>query len=95
MPNFRILADNMKDQYSKGMPDGIDERYIREAIPVLFRRIEELQNALKPFAKVGLAEKGVNKELVTVYHADCDAACNVMAYENSIQPKKEEYWPAE
>ena len=95
MANLRILTDNLKMEYAKGMPDGIDERYIKVAIPLLFQRIDELQNALKPFAKVSLIEKNTNIELVSVYHRDVDIALSVLDYDQSVQPKKEVYYPAE
>jgi hypothetical protein len=83
------------DRYVRlGMPEGVEP--LAKGVRVLLGRIQELERALMPFARVG-ARPSDGKELVLVYHKDCQAAFAKLskALAEAAAPQPEEYLPAE
>jgi hypothetical protein len=94
MSNVSIQVEQIRDYMRRGMPEGA-EPVVKE-IPILFRRIEELERSLVPFARQGLADNE-GKPLIQVYHKDCQTAYRALSsrYAESIKPPEPEYLPAE
>lgn len=94
MSNVSIQVEQIKDYMRRGMPEG-GEPVIKE-IPTLFRRIEELERALVPFARQGLVDNE-GKPLVNVYHKDCQHAYRTLStrFAESLRAPEPEYLPAE
>jgi hypothetical protein len=96
MPNRILAVENVKREMQKGWPYGASEAY--KHIPSLLRRIEELENALTPFAIIADKNAGlINRdEMTNVYFKDCITALEFMDRANSAQPVKEDFGiPAE
>ena len=93
--NLALLADALKEEYIRGMPDGLDEQFFGK-LNVVFRRIAELERALDPFAHVGkrVIHTRHQEELVQAHTKDCVNALAVMDPENSLEVKKEFFYPA-
>lgn len=89
------LVEKMHNEYLRGMPDGLDEEYFRK-IHILFDRINELQNALDPFAHIGhrIHTKKETAEMVNVYAKDCVNAIAMMDPANSEEDVKKIYYPS-
>jgi len=62
---------------------GVDEQSFRD-IPLLLARIDELERALQPFARVGNTPSG--SPLVHVYHKDCVSAALMLTPIITIAP---------
>ena len=94
MTNHSLQVEEIKDYLRRGMPEGGEP--VIKSLPVLFRRIEELEHALVPFARQGLANNE-NKPLIYVYHKDCVTALNILSSKVAKQnlPPEAEYIPAE
>lgn len=94
MSNLSIEVDQIRDYMRRGMPEGGEP--VIKSINVLFNRIEELERALIPFARQGLA-KNDNRPLIEVYHKDCQKAFKTLSsrYAQSVKPPEPEYLPAE
>jgi len=94
MSNLSLEVENIKDYMRKGMPEGAEP--VIKSINVLFRRIEELEHALIPFARQGLASNE-DKPLILVYHKHCQAAYKTLSARvaESVRPPEPEYLPAE
>jgi hypothetical protein len=94
MSNVSIQVEQIRDYMRRGMPEG-GEPVIKE-IPTLFRRIEELERALVPFARQGLVNND-DKPLINVYHKDCQTAYRALSskFAESVKPPEPEYLPAE
>lgn len=93
--NLSKLCEDIVKEYTMGMPDGVDEVFLRK-LPVLFERINELEQALYPFARLGNrslsnAEKA---ELIYCNTKDCVEAYNVLDSNQAYVPKKTYYYPA-
>lgn len=89
------LIENLKDEYLRGMPDGLDESYFHKLWQV-FARVEELENALKPFANIGyrVTEQNETNDIVYANRQDCVHAYEMMNVNNSMEIKKEVWYPA-
>lgn len=61
-------VDLVKKRVRMAFSNGVDEQSFRD-IPLLLSRIDELERALQPFARVGNTPVGT--PLVHVYHKDC------------------------
>lgn len=81
-------VNRIRDDYLKGMPDGLDEKFFANDVPYLFARIEQLENALVPFARVVEQNKGFNKPLIPVYYKDCVNAENMILTSKSVPVKQ-------
>lgn len=94
MSNLSLEVENIRDYLRRGMPEGGE--HVVKSVGVLFRRIEELERALIPFARRGLVDNE-NKPLINVYHKDCKTAYDVLSEEaaRASQPAEPEYLPAE
>lgn len=64
------------------LPDGMDEQFLKK-IPFLFKRIEELESALVPFARIFKVNERFDLEMLEVYKADCKRAFDKL---DSTQP---------
>jgi hypothetical protein len=94
MPNRKVLADKVREEYKNGLPDGLDEQFMRR-MPVLFDRIRELERALTPFIRAQRANEQYPKELVEVYYKDLIRARDVMDPRQSTPlPVELPYYPA-
>lgn len=92
--NKMKYAEKMMSDFRKGMPDGLDNDYFKQ-VPILFARIQELENALAPFAKTALRERQFKKELVEIYRSDCDHALDMLSPDNAEDfPPPEIWYPA-
>ena len=94
MSNLSTETDKIIAYYKRGMDDGA-EPLIR-SMPVLIRRIEELERALIPFARQGLKDNH-GLPLIQVYHKDCLNAFKSLssAAAEAAKPAEPEYLPAE
>jgi hypothetical protein len=73
MPNSIKSVEEVKKRIRFGYPEGVDNLSSKQ-IPHLLTRIEELERALEPFARVSVINQEFPTELVQVYLKDCDAA---------------------
>lgn len=80
------MVDSVKREYNMGMPDGMDESFLKR-IPYLFRRIEELESALIPFARCFHTNRDVNVEMLNVYKSDCKKAFEMVDSHNAYVPE--------
>jgi hypothetical protein len=93
--NLIKLTDEIKNEYAKAMPDGMDEKFLKK-IPVLFRRIEELERALAPFGRAFLVNANFKDEMVTVYKKDCANALDMLDSGKGFEiPRLPVEYPAE
>jgi hypothetical protein len=69
-----------------GFPSGVDEQSFRD-VPLLLQRIQELESALLPFARVG--KRGTQTPTVEVQFSDCKIAETVLTLEQ--HPTQYEY----
>ena len=84
MKNRITEVESIKLEFSKGMPDGLDEQFLKK-IPILFERIHELEIALIPFANAYTVNQNVFKntshtppELLNVYLENCKRAFDIL-----------------
>lgn len=82
MPNFIEIVDGIRKEMAMHMPDGMDEQFLKK-IPFLFKRIEELETALVPFARVFKVNERFSLGMLEVYKTDCKKAFDVL---DSTQP---------
>lgn len=94
MSNLSLEVDKIRDYMRRGMPEGAEP--VIHSIGVLFKRIDELEWALAPFAQRANVDNE-NKPLIYVYHKDCKTAYTTLSKRvaQSLQPPPEEYLPAE
>lgn len=96
MANRSIAVENIKDYMRRGYPEGVE--VLLKDMPILFGRIDELERALVPFARKGVANND-GLPLVQVYHNDCKKAYDVLssdvAQKGVLTTPEPEYWPAE
>jgi hypothetical protein len=71
-PNLILQTEQVEDYVRKGAPDGTEP--LGRAVPVLLARIQELERALIPFARVAARGNPQNLPLVQVYFKDCESA---------------------
>lgn len=91
MANLINETERVKKQMQMGWPDGTSE--LHRDIPTLFRRIEELENALVPFAHVALIERNTsNDRLVSVYLKHCRAAMEKIDKNQSAVRKMDDFF---
>jgi hypothetical protein len=93
--NLSVEVEKLEKYVRAGMEDGPDP--IVKNINLLFNRIKELENALIPFARVGLRDNN-GLPLTQVYHKDCQTAVNKLSLtvaKAHNPPPVEEYLPAE
>ena len=90
-PNRSREAERVRIRVKNGFPNGVDEESALD-LKVLLMRIDELESALTPFARV--AQIPSTSELVPVYFSHCQTALSVMAQNTGPQPMKEFYFPA-
>lgn len=92
--NLSAEVEKLERYVRAGMEDGPDP--IVKNINVLFNRIKELENALLPFARMGLRDNG-GLPLIQVYHKDCHNAVNKLSLNiaKATTAPAEEYIPAE
>lgn len=86
--NFIGLVNDIKKEYDRGMPNGLDEQFFKK-LPHLFRRLEELETALVPFARAAVREKDFGGDVYTVNAQDCIRAYDVLDPQNAYNPKGE------
>lgn len=94
MSNVSLEVDQIRDYVRRGMPEGGEP--VLKSLNILFRRIEELERALTPFARQGLIDNE-GKPLIQVYHKDCQTAYRSLSsrYAESLKAPEPEYLPAE
>jgi hypothetical protein len=95
MPNkireVEVVIKRMKSGYS----DGVDPLSNKQ-IPELLARIDELERALQPFARIAALNAKYPSQLVSVYLDDCNRAWAMLDSQQSVQPKVEDFGlPAE
>lgn len=94
MKNMILEVNRVEDYMRKEMPEGVGP--LVKFIPLLLRRIKELENSLRPFALIG-DRSNDNKPLTLVYHKDCVAAGAVLSPANAkpLEPLGPIEYPAE
>lgn len=93
--NRLLYANRIKEEVTKGLPDGLDESLLKN-IPILFERIDELERALAPFARAVQPNATSGRELIEVYFKDCVNAMGMLDPNNAHPlPKKQLFYPAE
>jgi hypothetical protein len=96
MPNLINAVKAIKKELQTGWPFGASEAYKR--VPVLLKRIDELEAALAPFAATGAKNmKFVHPtEMTEVYMKDLIRALEFMDPKNSLNKIPEDFGlPAE
>lgn len=98
MQNNALAADKIYNDAKRGFQHGIDEQqYVRD-VKILLNRINELERAISPFAKVGTLSS-YGDSMVSVSYQNCIDAARVMDRQNSVgagpRPPEPEYLPAE
>src|SRR4051812_11104731 len=97
MPNKTFIVEKTKKEQALGWPEGTTHLY--KVIPQLIARIEELENALYPFARVAAAEQGnvAPPQLSHVYLKDCKLAFDVLDPKQAETVKVDDFFslPAE
>jgi hypothetical protein len=81
----------VRARVQQGFPNGVDEESAID-LKVLLMRIDELEAALAPFARI--AQIPSTAELVPCYFAHCQKALSAMAQDTGPQAMKEFYYPA-
>jgi hypothetical protein len=92
--NLSAEVEKLEKYYRTGMDEGAEP--IVRNLRALFGRIQELESALVPFARVGLRDnKGL--PLTQVYHKDCKNAYNKLSLQvaKATTPPEQEDLPAE
>lgn len=87
------LVESIKREYAIGMPDGMNEDFLKR-LPVLFKRIEELEATLTPFARAYNNNKGFNVTMLDIYKSDCEQAFDMLDPSNSVKIEKKYEYPA-
>jgi hypothetical protein len=87
MPNTIKTIESIKKRIRLGYPEGVDTLSSKQ-IPQLLARIEELERALEPFARVAALNATFPTELVNVYLRDCDAALDKLDQSRSLPAEK-------
>jgi len=92
--NLIPIVEEIQREYSRGMPDGMNEDFLKR-IPILFKRIGELEVALAPFARAFLNNEASTTELIYVYKNDCAKALDVINSGNGRPIPRQVEMPAE
>lgn len=71
-PNLILQVEQVEDYMRRGAPEGTEP--LARAMPALIARIEELERALIPFARIAARGNPTNVPLVQVYFSDCQHA---------------------
>jgi hypothetical protein len=90
--NLTKQTDKIRQRVRVGFPNGVDEES-RNDLPTLLNRIEELETALAPFAKLAMLPND-GKELVMCYSRDCEKALQAMTSYTLPEQSTEVYFPA-
>ena len=90
--NLTKAVNTIKDRVRQQFPDGVDSQSQHD-LKVLLSRIEELQVALSPFARLGTLQS-YGKDLIQCYHKDCVRALEVYREDTSPNTPTEIYYPA-
>lgn len=77
MPNRILQVEEIIKRVKAGYPSGVDTESHKQ-IPILLARIEELEAALVPFARIGATLTNNEPEIRDVYTKDVKAAYEVM-----------------
>lgn len=93
MANHIKLVEQVEKEVSTGLPDGMDTDFLKK-IPVLFKRIRELENALAPLARVYYTNSKFNLPTNEVYMTDLKRAYDVLDPAQSLVEKKTFFYPA-
>jgi hypothetical protein len=85
MPNHINSVANIRKEKALGYPKGTSD--LHNAIPYLLARIDELENALTPFARVALSDKDnpTPPLMSQVYTKDCRTAFDALDPAQSVQ----------
>lgn len=84
MSNLIVQVEEVQNYLRREMPEGGE--WLVRRVPMLLRRIEELERALIPFARQSTREKQLKTKvpLTQVYIKDCDVAMSVLSRAASI-----------
>jgi hypothetical protein len=82
--NLIVQVEEVQDYLRREMPEGGE--WVIRRVPMLLRRIEELERALIPFARQSAREKQFKTKvpLTQVYIKDCDHAMTVLSRAASL-----------
>ena len=81
--NYMAFVDKLQRDYNRGMPDGLDEQYLKQ-ITYLFKRIQELEVALAPFAYTHYREGKFGGKVYSVNVESCQRAGDVLDPNNAM-----------
>lgn len=94
MANHIPVVEKIAYDMRRGFPDGTTELY--KDIPELLARIEELETALVPFARVAQVEQATahlkSGELVHVYLKDCVNAMHQLDSTQGIRKQRDNFF---
>lgn len=95
MPNLTHQVEQVQKRIKMGFPDGVDETS-RTQLQVLLARIQELERALIPFARLAIRPAHDTDELIYCYRTDAIAAWQMLDSNQGIVPPQEDFGiPAE
>jgi hypothetical protein len=89
MPNRIRQVEEVIKRVRTGYQNGVDADSQKQ-IPEMLARIDELERALQPFARIAALNAKFPKELVEVYLHDCNRAWAMLDSKQSLAPKPEE-----
>lgn len=93
--NYMRFSEDIRIEMERGLPNGLDNMFSRK-LPFLMKRLDELERALAPFARLYDISRNDNQELIYAYKKDCQQAFNVLSLHNAYDvPKKLPEFPAE
>jgi hypothetical protein len=94
--NHIFIVEEVDKRVRTGYPNGVDETSIKQ-LPLLLKRIQELENALAPFARIGARSGPGELPLQNCYTKDCVEAYNVLDPSNTwrAKPVQQQEIPAE
>lgn len=82
--------EDIRKRVKAGFPNGVDMES-HQHIPLLLGRIDELEHAMLPFARIGSTLSSSEPELREVYTRDLSHAFNVMDPNNAKKPVVEDF----
>lgn len=83
--NVSKEVEKIKLRVGNGYPDGVDQESFKH-IPLLLKRIEQLERTLTPFAKLATIEANLSNETTPCYIADCQRALLLLTEKDKIEP---------
>jgi hypothetical protein len=89
MANLIALVEEARKRVRAGFPEGSDNISAQQ-LPILLRRIDELEAALMPFARIGSRIDSTTPELVDCYRNHCAKAYEVLDPAQSIRRTAEQ-----